>query len=324
MLKIIFILLSIFSFKLWAQQSRYDLFPGDEVLAVSDVHGNFDDLILILQDRKYIDAELNWIKPKNREQTGKRFFVINGDLIHKGAQSRKVMDLAIRLEEQAGACGDHVISVLGNHDIHVFKGNLEFVQLTDWQDFYGVGKNLSPYVNPFWRALHDPDLKYKSWMLRRPTAVIIGDSLFVHAGPSPQFLIHSLQEINNLIWQWMGDALTGVETVSEVVKALLGKYGPFKTSIFSPVTRENLESVRSFLRSIFAKFNIVRIFRGHSFTDDKDMLKHALHGTAVVSLDAGMALAKGQISSVRLVAGGKLDRKIHRRQIQTSCSNLFP
>ena len=78
------------------------------IVAVGDVHGNFDGLTSILQETGIIDADLKW-------SGGAATYVQLGDLFDRGLQVRETLDFLIRLQGEAKAAGGRVECVLGNH-----------------------------------------------------------------------------------------------------------------------------------------------------------------------------------------------------------------
>ncbi|HEY5646752.1 MAG TPA: metallophosphoesterase, partial [Pseudomonadales bacterium] len=102
--------------------------PEDRIVAFGDVHGGFDELRSLLAALGLIDTELNW-------QGGRTRLVSLGDLLDRGPDSRRVMDLLMRLEEQAGAAGGAVHIVPGNHEIMNLTGDLRYVSQAEYAAF---------------------------------------------------------------------------------------------------------------------------------------------------------------------------------------------
>jgi len=92
----------------------------ERVVAFADVHGAHEELTALLQSVGVIDAELRW-------SGGKTHLVSLGDLLDRGADSRKVMDLLMRLQSEAAAAGGRVHVVLGNHEAMNVLGDLRYV-----------------------------------------------------------------------------------------------------------------------------------------------------------------------------------------------------
>ena len=70
----------------------------DRIVAVGDVHGDYDQLAATLKSAGLIDDQGNWTG-------GKTHLVQVGDVLDRGPDSRKAMDLLMRLEKQAPGGG---------------------------------------------------------------------------------------------------------------------------------------------------------------------------------------------------------------------------
>ena len=66
----------------------------DRVVAFADVHGAYAEVTALLQSVQVVDADLRWTG-------GKTHLVSLGDLLDRGDESRKVMDLLMRLQQEA-------------------------------------------------------------------------------------------------------------------------------------------------------------------------------------------------------------------------------
>jgi len=153
------------------------------VVAVGDVHGDFDQFTGILQYADLIDSEFNWIG-------GKAHLVQLGDVLDRGADSRAVMDLIIRLEQQAPLQGGCVHFILGNHEIMVMQADLRYVHQGEIQSYGGVKEMI--------RALR-PDGEYGRWLSEHSTAIRINNALFVHGGLSGEFAMMPLDSLNAMV-----------------------------------------------------------------------------------------------------------------------------
>ena len=100
-----------------------DVWTGVErVIAVGDVHGDYEQLVGVLQSAGVIDQEGKWIG-------GKTHLVQTGDMLDRGPDSRKVMDLLIRLQEEASKTGGRVHVLIGNHEAMNIYGDLRYVSV---------------------------------------------------------------------------------------------------------------------------------------------------------------------------------------------------
>ena len=81
----------------------------ERVVAVGDIHGEYEGLVSILQKSGLVDQKLKWTG-------GKATFVQVGDYLDRGPEVRKVMDLLMALERSAAKKRGKAIVLLGNHE----------------------------------------------------------------------------------------------------------------------------------------------------------------------------------------------------------------
>ncbi len=196
-----------------AQAAQVQWSGVERVVAFADVHGAHTELITLLRETGIVDAQDRWA-------AGRTHVVSLGDLLDRGADSRKVMDLLMRLQGEAQAAGGRLHVVLGNHEAMNVLGDLryvdpgEFTAYTDvesateraglrkaWEAAQGAGSGAA-FDQKFppgyfgHRAALSPRGNYGQWLLSLPVAIAINDTLFMHAGPSNVLRGMSLQEVN--------------------------------------------------------------------------------------------------------------------------------
>jgi hypothetical protein len=200
------------------------------VIAIGDVHGDFDDLCLILKRVGLIDDKLHWVGDH-------AILVQTGDLLDRGPKERQVVDLIMSLEDEAARAGGQVVSLLGNHEMMNLIGDLRYVtpdiyatfstpdsearrkaayeEFVKWrknnaQLLQGTRDPLFDVTESQWMAKHPlgfieqreafaPNAAYGSWMRKRPTVTKISGILFVHGGIAPDVATIKIEEINGLI-----------------------------------------------------------------------------------------------------------------------------
>ncbi len=86
------------------------------LIAVGDVHGQFEGLVKILRRAKLIDAQQQWCGKNSR-------LVQIGDILDRGPFSLKVDSLLDRLQVQAPTSGGEVIRLVGNHELELMMEN---------------------------------------------------------------------------------------------------------------------------------------------------------------------------------------------------------
>jgi hypothetical protein len=185
----------------------------EKVMAFADVHGAHAELVGLLREAGVIDANERW-------SAGRAHVVSLGDLLDRGADSRKVMDLLMRLQGEAAADGGALHVVIGNHETMNVLGDLRYVapgeyaayadvesaetrarERAAWEKRNGPGSGAAfdaKFPPGFFghRAELGPQGRYGRWILGLPVAVKVNDSLFMHAGPSNELKGMTLAELN--------------------------------------------------------------------------------------------------------------------------------
>ena len=103
---------------------------SSRVVAIGDVHGAYDSLLRVLEGASIADASGRWVG-------GTATLVQVGDLIDRGPDDRRVLELIMRLEEEADRAGGRVISLLGNHEVMNLHGDLRYVSRESYAGFAG-------------------------------------------------------------------------------------------------------------------------------------------------------------------------------------------
>jgi hypothetical protein len=101
--------------------------PG-RVVAVGDVHGAYDRYVEILREAGLIDRNRRWTG-------GNTVFIQLGDVLHRGPDSRRVLDLLRTLEGEAARVGGHVRLLLGNHEVMRMGHDFRYVSREEYDAF---------------------------------------------------------------------------------------------------------------------------------------------------------------------------------------------
>jgi hypothetical protein len=91
----------------------------DRIVAVGDVHGAYDRFVEILRVANVIDERLRWIG-------GRTHLVQLGDVVDRGPDSLKALDLLDGLQREAQRAGGAVHQLLGNHEVMRMLGDLRY------------------------------------------------------------------------------------------------------------------------------------------------------------------------------------------------------
>jgi hypothetical protein len=190
------------------------------VVAVGDIHGDFKALTDILRSAGIIDSKGRWTG-------GTTHLVQTGDILDRGSESRKVMDLLMSLEKDAAKAGGKVHPLLGNHEAMNVYGDLRYVSPGDYNSFRtadsadlrdrvwkqyveSIGSDPGADTKKKWMDEHPlgwveqrmafaPDGNYGKWLRANNAIIKINDTLFVHGGISPRVFPNTLADINQEI-----------------------------------------------------------------------------------------------------------------------------
>jgi hypothetical protein len=200
------------------------------VIAFGDVHGDFDDLCLILKQAGLIDEGHHW--------SGSHATLIQtGDLLDRGPKEREALDLMMALEKEAARSTGRVTVLLGNHEMMNLMGDLRYVtpeiyasfatadsdalRKASYQEYLKWRKNnsrvLAESPDPLlelteaeWFAKHPAGFIeqrmafsrngiYGKWVRELPAVDKINGLIFVHGGIAPDLSHMKLEEINSRI-----------------------------------------------------------------------------------------------------------------------------
>ena len=212
-----------------AQSSFAANAPAESLIAIGDVHGDFDDFIVILQHAGLIDKQNHWAG-------GKSTFVQTGDLIDRGPKPREVLDLMMSLEREASKSGGRVVSLNGNHEMMNLMGDLRYVTPENYASFAqsnseerrrsayqeyatwrkGHAQLLAELPQPMemteaeWMARHPagfiehreafgPNGSYGKWLREHSAVAEIGGVIFLHGGIHPSLAHLKIETINSHI-----------------------------------------------------------------------------------------------------------------------------
>jgi hypothetical protein len=195
------------------------------IVAIGDVHGAYPEFVSILQRTGLIDQSLDW-------SGGQTTFVQLGDILDRGAESRKALDLMMKLKGQAEQQHGKVIPLLGNHEVMDMMGDLRYVSQGEYQAFstdqsekireekyeeykkfmaeHRASDSSASVDHDKWMAEHPPGFfelrdaygpqgKYGIWFRSHNAVAEVGGAIFLHAGLDPDLHYKSIEEINKRV-----------------------------------------------------------------------------------------------------------------------------
>jgi TPR repeat protein len=283
------------------QDQEYpDLWTGvSRIVAVGDVHGDYEQFVGVLESAGLIDGSANWTG-------GKTHLVQTGDIVDRGPDSRAVLDLLIKLQQQAEAAGGAVHTLLGNHEAMNLYGDLRFVspgefasyagnpasavRAVSYQDYKGkltenakldsaIPQTDLSHVPGYaeQRAAFSNDGPYGR-LLRSGNAVVkIDRTLFLHAGLGPKYANWSLDAINN--------------EVRDELRDLSRLHGGIVTDAEGPLWFQGLaegdeKKFEPLVDALLKNFDVDRIVIGHTYAQAAITPRF---GGRVVLIDIGLS-----------------------------------
>ena len=304
-----------------------DTFDGvQRIVAIGDVHGQYDKFIGLLQTARLVDAKNVWIG-------GRTHLVLTGDFLDRGPASRKVMDLLMALEPQAEAAGGRVHALIGNHEAMNIYGDLRYVSASDFESYRSpkaealrdrafensVGDMRSKSSldvdaltlrkkfdseHPLgWveqRIAFAQSGKYGKWLLRQNAVIRINNVLFLHGGISPKYATVPIKKINETVRNELSDFSkleNGMTTDTD---------GPLWYRALVQ-TAETDDTLRTHINRVLETQQVRHIVIGH--TPEVAVLPR--FGGAVVTIDVGLAMSDGAPPAFVVIEGGKF-YAVHR------------
>ncbi len=250
--------------------------PSDPVLddasrifAVSDIHGEYERLVDILQAAGIVTAGLHW-------NWGDGHLVVVGDVFDRGDMVTECLWLLYRLEQEAVVQGGGVHLLLGNHETMVIRGDLRYVN-----EIYTEGICRETRID--YDDLYGPETELGRWLRTKPTAIMINGILFTHAGIPPRVLEASLSlsELNDSVRRYL-DLPPAQMRFSDWPRYLFSGDGPlWYRGYFEERDNRYPRATQQDVAQTLARYNANAIVVGHSEVDHL----HALYNGKVIAID---------------------------------------
>ena len=303
------------------------------VVAVGDIHGEYERFFDVLTMAGLVDGKGNWTG-------GNAMLVQLGDVVDRGPASRRVLDLLMELEKQARRKGGAVEMLLGNHEVMRLKGDYRYTSKEEYSEFRSkdseklrdqifeqMVKEKSAEGDPRTR----PDLrmgyrqqwelehplgygemvlgfaekgKYGKWLRKRPLTLAAGGTLFVHGGISPKYLM------------WNADRFA--ERMEIELKAhgadpdgfLYDPLGPFW---YAGLALDDESSLADHVDAVLKMWKVQRIVVGHTPQRGPAV---ARFGGKVILADAGLSSDYGGPRVCVVIEGGAVSMILEGNRVQ--------
>jgi hypothetical protein len=300
------------------------------VVAVGDIHAAYDNFVSVLRLAGLLNETGEWAG-------GKAHLVQTGDLLDRGSDTPKVLDLVMRLEGEARKAGGRVHALLGNHEVMNIVGDLRYVNAAEYEHF-----RTPQSLDRRWRFLHtaterakerakaaggafDEEAyrsklaaqvppgfverteafsaqgRYGKWLRQRPVMAKVNGVVFVHGGLTPEVAALGCTEVNAKVKREVNEDIE--KTMREPLSTLAaGPNGPLWYRGLAQDDESVLApAVEEVLRSLAARAIVV----GHSVTGDGRI--RSRFGGRVIGIDVGIGdVYGGNLAALELGADGSL------------------
>lgn len=277
-----------------APAAAQDVWTGvDRVVAVGDVHGDAEQLAAVLRSAGLIDAGGAW-------SGGKAHLVQTGDVLDRGPDSRKAMDLLMRLEEEAKRAGGAVHALIGNHEAMVLYGDYRYLspgEIASFRDadsektreaFFKENKDFDEAQRRRWEAevplglvelrrAFGPDGAYGKWIRGHNAVIRIDGTLFLHGGLSPRYADWTVRRINESVRAELADFAKLEGGIVQDVD------GPLW---YRDLARGDEARLEGHVRALLAAHQVERIVVGHTYTEGAIQSRF---GGRVIQIDIGLS-----------------------------------
>ena len=308
------------------------------IVAVGDLHGDFDAWEAIAKAAGLIDAKGRWAG-------GNTTLVQMGDVADRGPDSLLIIRQLMKLQREARGKGGKVIALVGNHEAMNMTGDLRYVHPGEFRAFvtreseairnrvYDANRPAieAAYrakdptltaaairagwmqANPLGKLEHQaawgPDGEIGKWVVTNPAVAKVGDSLFVHGGISAAYTQYSPEQINRRV----ADALKAQETIPTSIindpagplwyRGLISRAPGDETTV-APAAAANARplTVDQEIRLVLEAFHVDRIVVAH--TPSTVGIISADNG-ALWRIDSAISRAYGGKLTYLEIIGGK-------------------
>jgi hypothetical protein len=246
----------------------------ERIVAVGDVHGDFDQLVKVLRAAEVINDKNQWIG-------GKTHLVQTGDVFDRGPDSRKAMDLLMSLEAEAAKAGGAVHALVGNHEAMVLADHWQYLTEEELKSFGGEEE---------FRKAVGPEGKYGKWIRSHDAVLKLSGILFLHAGLRGAYAKMSLEEINKSVREELAK--------NEMEDVTADPSGPLWDRRFS---LDEGDEVSGQLAEVLKQQGASHMIVGHTVM--REGITPRLGGR-VICIDVGMSKAYGGPASCLLIEKG--------------------
>jgi hypothetical protein len=226
-------LLVLFAQGIWAAPRQLDDYHWtgvERIVAIGDVHGDFDSYLTVLRAAGVVDARGRWI-------AGQTHVVQTGDIPDRGPDTRRIITHLAGLAKQAKKHGGRIHNLMGNHEAMNVYGDLRYADDGEYLAFAGDRAevrrdryfatlmkelerrdptrhaSLPPDFREQWDRQHplgwvehrnawdprwNPNGEMYRWTMQARIAIQLNQLIFLHAGLSGDYCGNSLASLTEM------------------------------------------------------------------------------------------------------------------------------
>jgi len=241
--------------------STFEFYDVEKIMAIGDLHGEFDTFQKFLINNKVIDKNYNW-------SFGKGHLVLAGDIFDRGTKVSECFWLLYKLEAEAEKQGGKVHFVLGNHEIMQISGDKRYLSRKYLNLFNRLGINYTDF--------YDESTEIGRWLRSKNSVIKINDIIFLHGGLSRELVDKkiSLSTINSTIRTIINRKIP--EPITQMEEFIISDSGPLwyrgyikldtnyykNTGLKYDITQKKVDEIISFYKAkaiVFANTHVKEI-----------------------------------------------------------------
>jgi hypothetical protein len=221
--------------------SKYEL--HSDILAISDIEGNWYSFKALLMNGGVIDKDYNWTFSNGH-------LVLLGDFMDRGLNVTQILWLIYKLEDEAEQQGGKIHFILGNHEIMNLEGRIYHVR----SKYKKLAKKLDVDYSFY---LYGSDSELGRWLRSKNAIEKIGNLLFVHGGIGQEAYNRKLEinTINNQVREY-------IQNPAKEKEFVLSGNGPLWYRGY--IRNSGKDSIYNYIEKILSFYNVEKIIVGHS------------------------------------------------------------
>jgi hypothetical protein len=300
------------------------------VVAIGDIHGAYDNFVQVLQMAGLVDDHAHWMG-------GTTHLVQTGDFMDRGRDTRKVMDLLMRLQEEAERAGGRAHVLLGNHEVMNILGDLRYVDPEEYESFRTEDsmRRLQRFYREATDAARDraraqgqpfdasayrkeleaeaplgfvertrafsEDGEYGRWIRKLPAVARVNGIVFLHGGLTPEMAELGCEEINKRVRREITRDFEKTRRQPGTSLAA-GGGGPLW---YRGLASEDEDAFAPQLERILGAMNARAVVVAHTVTKTGEI--QSRFGGRVVMIDVGMSPAyRGSLAALEITGDGTI------------------